>query len=373
MITREFPPESGGISYYVFNLSKKLLARGHKVTVMTRGSAGKYTKEVINGIDVYKISFFPFYPLHIWIHGVFVNSLFKSLEPRFDLVHLHSPLPPPIKTQLPTITTVHTSMKIDSKYHEIIDFFSFAEKTQSMLIYPPIEKKLFSISDSITSVSQSVAKELSNYGIESHKITVIGNAVNEKEFVPICNVMPSEKYVLYTGVLRARKGLFDMLECAEHVCEVYPDVKLIVCGTGPFSRNLRERVRIKKLEKHVMLLGYVKRNKLVELYQNATVHVVPSHYEGMPTVLLEAMSCGLPVVATDVGGSSEVISNGVNGFLVPPRSPKEMAEVVLRLLANNDLRAKIGGNARKTIVRSHTWDKVADNMIKCYENVLDAK
>jgi glycosyltransferase involved in cell wall biosynthesis len=142
MITREFPPESGGIGYYVLNLSKNLLAMGHKVTVMTRGTTARFTKEIISGIDVFKIPFFPFYPLHIWIHGWFVNSIFKSLEPRFDLVHLHSPLPPPIKTKLPTITTVHTSMKIDSKYHEVIDFFSFAEKMQSMLVYPAIEKNL---------------------------------------------------------------------------------------------------------------------------------------------------------------------------------------------------------------------------------------
>jgi len=370
MITREFPPESGGIGYYVLNLSKKLLARGHKVTVITRGSTGKTEKEMVSGIDVFKISFFPFYPLHIWIHGWFVNSIFKSLESRFDLVHVHSPLPPPINTKLPIITTVHTSMKIDSKYHEVIDFFSLAEKMQSMLIYPPIEKNLFNNSESITSVSLSVAKELSNYGLDPRGITVVGNAVDETEFTPIRENMQSENYVLYTGVLRARKGLFDLLECAEYVRKTRSDVKFVICGTGPFSQNLREKIRAKKLEKTVELLGYVERNKLIELYQNATVHVVPSHYEGLPTVLLEAMSCGLPVVATDVGGSSDVISTGIDGFLVPPRSPKEMADIILQLLADNELRIKIGSNARKTIEKFYTWEKLANNMVKCYENLL---
>jgi glycosyltransferase involved in cell wall biosynthesis len=370
MITREFPPESGGIGYYVLNLSKNLLAMGHKVTVMTRGTTARFTKEIISGIDVFKIPFFPFYPLHIWIHGWFVNSIFKSLEPRFDLVHLHSPLPPPVKTELPTITTVHTSMKIDSKYHEVIDFFSFAEKMQSMLVYPAIEKNLLNNSKSITSVSLSVAKELSNYGINPQKITIVGNAVDEKEFTPIRSNVRSEKYVLYTGVLRARKGLFDLLECAEYVCKIYSDVKFLVCGTGPFSQNLREKVRVKKLERNVKFLGYVDRNKLVELYQNATVQVIPSHYEGLPTVLLEAMSCGLPVVATDVGGSSDVISTGVDGFLVPPKSPREMADVILKLLADKELRKKIGSNARKTIEKFYTWDNLANNMVECYQNLL---
>jgi glycosyltransferase involved in cell wall biosynthesis len=215
-----------------------------------------------------------------------------------------------------------------------------------------------------------VARELSNYGITLKEITVVGNAVDEKEFIPIRGNVQRKKYVLYTGVLRARKGLFDLLECTKHVCRVYSDVKFVICGAGPFSKKLREKVRAKKLEKHVILLGYVKRKRLVELYQNATVHVVPSHYEGLPTVLLEAMSCGLPVVATDVGGSSDVISTGVNGLLVPPRSPKEMAEAILQLLDDNELRAQIGNNARKTIEQFYTWDKLADNMIKCYKNIL---
>lgn len=370
MITGEFPPISGGVGYYVYNLSKKLLQRGHQVTVITRGSTNKTRKEVVDGINVFRVSFFPFYPFHVWIYGVFVNRLFKSLEPKITLVHLHTPLPPPIKTSRPIITTVHTPMKIDARYHEVFNPYSLAEKAQSMFIYPPIESKLFRNSKKITAVSWAVARELKEYGLNPNEIAVVGNGVDEKAFVPLRNQKHTEKYVLYTGVLRARKGLFDLIKCAEHVCKICPDIKFILSGRGPFLNKLEENIRKTGLQKRIVFLGYVKRDKLIQVYQNATVHVVPSHYEGLPTVLLEAMSCGLPVVATDISGNNEVISSGVNGFLVPPKAPEEMAKIILQLLDDTKLREKIGRASRKTIEEHYTWDKIADNILKCYENTL---
>lgn len=370
MITREFPPKSGGIGYYVYNLSKKLVERGHQITVITRGSVNKTKKEVVDGIQLFRVPFFPLYPFHIWIHGAFVNRLFRKLEPRLTLVHLHTPVPPPIKTSLPLITTVHTPMKVDARHHEILDFYSLAEKVQSMVVYPPIELKLLRASKKITTVSKSVARELKEYGLNPTEITVVGNGVDEKTFVPMLNKEQTETYVLYTGILRARKGLFDLIKCAEYVCKVYSDVKFVVCGRGPFLLKLEKEIQKMDLQRKIVLLGYVKRSKLIQIYQNATIHVVPSHYEGLPTTLLEAMSCGLPVVATDIGGNNEVISFGENGFLVPPKSPEDMAKVIIRLLDDASLREKIGGAARKTIEEHYTWDKVADNILKCYKSIL---
>jgi glycosyltransferase involved in cell wall biosynthesis len=370
MITSEFPPRSGGVGYYVYHLSKKLHERGHEITVITRGFAGKTARETVNGIEVFRVSFFPIYPFHVCIHSIFVNELLKSLEPKSTLVHLHTPLPPPITTSLPVMTTVHTPMKIDSRYHEILDIYSLAERVQSMFVYPVIESKLLSLSNMITAVSFSVANELKEYGLDPKQVTVVGNGVDEETFIPIPQRKCAEKYVLYTGVLRARKGLFDFIECARRVCEVYSDVKFVICGTGPFHLRLEERVRRMGLQRRVIFLGYVSRDKLVKTYQNATVHVTPSHYEGLPTVLLEAMACGLPVVTTDVGGSGEVISSGVNGFLVPPKCPQAMAEIVLKLLGDDALRKKTGEAARETIEKCYGWDRITDKVLKCYESLL---
>jgi glycosyltransferase involved in cell wall biosynthesis len=370
MIAREFPPVSGGIGYYVYNLSKGLIKKGHKVTVITRGSTRRVEKEVIDGINVYNATFFPLYPFHMALHGLFVNSLLKSLGPEFNLVHLHSPLTPSIKTSLPIVTTVHTAMRIDSRYHEVVDPYSLAEKVQSMYFSPFLESQLLKLSNIVTAVSPSVASELNGYGMDSSKVAVMWNGVDEKTFFPIRNKEKMEKYVLYTGVLRARKGLFDLIKCAIIVKKTIPDIKFVICGTGPLLQKLKEQVRRVGLEEQVIFLGRVDRKKLIQIYQNATIYVLPSIYEGLPTVLLEAMACGLPIVATNIGGNRDIISSNVNGLLVPPSSPKEMAQMITLLWADESLRKRLGGSATETILKKYTWDMITDDFVHVYECLL---
>jgi glycosyltransferase involved in cell wall biosynthesis len=373
MISREFPPVSGGIGYYVYNLSRELIKKGHKVTIITHGTTSKTEKEIFDGIDVFKVTFFPLYPFHMILHGIFVNSLLNSLSPELSLIHLHSPLTPTIKTSLPIVTTVHTAMKIDSRYHEVVDPYSLAEKVQSMYFSPFTESRLLRLSNVVTAVSPSVANELTEYGFDSRKVTIMWNGVDEKVFCPLGNNEKLEKYILYTGVLRARKGLFDLMKCAILVNKIIPNVKFVICGTGPLLQKLKEQVRSVGLEKKVLFLGRVERKRLINIYQNATIYVVSSIYEGLPTVLLEAMACGLPVVATNIGGNRDLISSNVNGLLVPPRSPEKMAQMIALLWNDEHLRKRLGDNARETIVKKYTWELIANNFINVYEALVQNK
>ena len=373
MISREFPPVSGGIGYYVYNLSRELIKKGHKVTIITHGTTSKTEKEIFDGIDVFKVTFFPLYPFHMILHGIFVNSLLNSLSPELSLIHLHSPLTPTIKTSLPIVTTVHTAMKIDSRYHEVVDPYSLAEKVQSMYFSPFTESRLLRLSNVVTAVSPSVANELTEYGFDSRKVTIMWNGVDEKVFCPLGNNEKLEKYILYTGVLRARKGLFDLMKCAILVNKIIPNVKFVICGTGPLLQKLKEQVRSVGLEKKVLFLGRVERKRLINIYQNATIYVVSSIYEGLPTVLLEAMACGLPVVATNIGGNRDLISSNVNGLLVPPRSPEKMAQMIALLWNDEHLRKRLGDNARETIVKKYTWELITNNFINVYEALVQNK
>jgi glycosyltransferase involved in cell wall biosynthesis len=372
MISMEFPPTPGGVGHYVHNLSKTLIARGHKITVITPlYSKCALRQELVDGIEIFRVPYLPVYPFHASLLGQFVNKTFKSLEHRFTIVHSHTPIPLPIKTSLPVLTTVHTPMKIDGRYHEIVDPHSLAVKIQALYIYPSLESKLFKASRNITAVSRTVANELGEYGLDQGEITVIGNGVDEKVFTPSHNKKRSlEPYVLYTGVLRARKGVFDFIKSAQYVSKEFPDVKFIICGRGRFLNKLKIFAQRMGPQTKILFLGFVPSAKLIELYQNATLQVVPSLYEGLPTVLLEAMSCGLPVVATDIGGNNEVINSGVNGLLVPPKNPEEMAKGIMRLLNDAALRENMGIAARKTIEDHYTWARTCDRIMKCYERVL---
>ncbi|MDD3052440.1 MAG: glycosyltransferase family 4 protein [Candidatus Cloacimonetes bacterium] len=363
----KFPPEEG-IGNFIYNMSKEFIRKGNQVTIITRGSSSKIKEEDFEGIRLYRVPFFPLYPIHVQIHGLFVRKLIKSKEPDFDIIHFHTPLPPVIKTNLPTITTVHTPMKTDTAKVELVNPFSVAVKLQGK-ISCLIESKLFKISDKITSVASSVSQELGEYGLNPNDVEVIGNGVKENLFCPLKR-NTDEKYILYTGRLSYRKGLFDFIECGVNICSRYPDINFKLTGKGPLFEKLNKIVQESGSEDRFEFLGHVEKSKLIELYQNATIFVLPSHYEGLPTTLLEAMSCGLPVVATAVSGNLDVIESGNNGILVPIKSPDKMAEAVSSLLDDENLRTELGIAARKTIEEKFTWDAISNKILRCYNSIL---
>lgn len=364
----KFPPEEG-IGNYIYNMSKELIFKGHQVTIITRGSFEKTKYENFEGIRLYRLPFFPCYPFHVNIHGFFVKKFIESKENEFDIIHFHTPLPPVIKTNLPIITTVHTPMKTDTSLVELVDPFSVALKLQGK-VSCIIESGLFNISDKITSVASSVSQELIEYGLNPIDIEVIGNGVDENLFCPIQNEF-NEKYILYTGRLSYRKGLFDFIECGINICSQYPDINFKLTGKGPLADKLKKIVHESAYEDRFEFLGHVEKSKLIELYQNATLFILPSHYEGLPTTLLEAMSCGLPVIATSVSGNLDVIESGKNGILVPIKSPAKMAKAVSSLLDDKNLRIRLGVAARKTIEERFTWHAISDKILCCYNHVFE--
>ncbi len=371
LMSLPFPPKDG-IGNYVDYLSKNLIRKGHQVTILTRGG---YKDEIrkFNGINVIYPKFFPIRPFHVDIHSYFVKKIFKiyNLEGKNDVIHVHTPLPPYIRSSLPVITTVHTTALTESQYcwNEKKNFRSLSEKLFGNSISYRIESKWLKKSAIITTVSNSVAQELKQYKINRDKIRVIGNGVDIRTFSP-SKEKNDQEYILYIGRLDPRKGLFDIIECGKYVCMKRPNTSFIIVGKGMLENVLKKKVREAGLQKNFIFLGFVDKKKLIQLYQNATICVIPSHYEGLPTVLLEAMSCGLPVVATAISGSLDVVSSGENGILIPPKSPKEMANAISMLLDNDEIRKKLGKNARKTIEERFTWDIISDKILKCYESLV---
>ncbi len=372
MITREFPPICGGIGYYVYYLSKKLIQRGHEVQVITRASSLNYSLENIDGINLFNVPFLPIYPFHISLHGFFVNKLLKSLEPQINIVHLHSPIPPPVKTSRPVLTTFHSPCKraFEKIYRDSKDIRSFADQLQTMVVYPPIELKILKRSNKITAVSPNVSQELGAYGLDPKTITVVGNAVDDEFFKPQSSKIKPLPYILFVGVLRSGKGVFEIIKCAKIVTDKHPDARFIVCGDGPLMRTLRLEALKIGLQKQIIFLGYVNRGRLIQLYQISSVLFHPSYHEGLSTVVLEAMSCGLPVVANDIPGNRTVISSGINGVLVTDKSPESMANSILKLLNDETLRMNIGIAARNTIKNGYSWNKNVDKIIECYDELL---
>lgn len=362
VISTPFPPEEG-IGYYAYNLSKKLIEKGHEVTIFTRGSFRTRYK-FYEGINVVEVPFFPLYPFHVNLHGFIFKRLFKSKESDFDLVHIHTPLTPTLNTSLPVVSTIHGSMVENVKAMEAVDFKSIGSKLMLKIITIPLITELISNSKVVTTVSKSVGAELKdNYCLD--RLKIIGNGVDVEKFIPSLN---QEGYLLYVGRLSYGKGLNDLLESAMQICKQY-DLKLFIVGKGELEKSLKNLVKSENLEKYVKFLGRIEQEELVKIYQNASIFVFPSHYEGFPTVVLEAMSSGLPVVASDISAHKDFIEDGVNGFLVKKGSPVEITEKIILLNNNQNLRNQIGANARKTVEEKFTWDIISDRYERIYLNL----
>jgi glycosyltransferase involved in cell wall biosynthesis len=370
LISTPFPPMEG-IGYYTYNLSKKLIEKGHEVIVITRGNWKKTQRQVIEGIDVIRVPFVPIYPFYLKIHGIFVNKVLKSLESQIDIVHIHMPLSPLAKTSHPIITTVHTPMLTDFRQVKIKSIFSLFSKISARVISYPLEKKLIQTSDVVTTVSKSVTKELREFYLDSKTINVVENGVDEKFFYPKKEKSEKKiKYGMFAGRIDREKGLFDLVECGKYIFKEKPDFYFIIAGKGRDLNKLKNKTKKAGFQEKFIFLGQVDKENLVKLYQDATLFIFPSYHEGLPSVVLEAMSCGLPIIATDVRGNRDLIYHKENGIIIPAGEPKKMAEAINMLLEDEKLREYLGKNARNTIIKKYTWDIAANKMLKCYESLL---
>ena len=356
LISTPFPPEEG-IGYYTYNLSKKLIENGHEVTVITRGGISGTENLNFRGIDVFKPRFLPLYPFHVQLNSYFVEKFFKNLNKEFDLIHIHSPLSPVINTEIPIVNTIHTSLIEDIKHFQVSNLKSIGIKLTTHLSGYPMIQKLINNSEYTTTVSSSVAYELKEYYDTKNPI-VVGNGVNENIFHP--SKEKKDDYILYVGRLDYRKGILDLIEASNSM-----NNKIVIVGEGPLRPYIEKFIK-KNSIKNIELLGHISGENLVNLYQNASMFVFPSHYEGLPTVVLEAMSCGLPVVVSNIPAHMDLIKNHENGIFTQRGSPGDIAEKINILNSNDSLRAKLGNNARKTIEKKFTWDKICSNFEEIY-------
>lgn len=363
LISNPFPPEEG-IGFYTYNLSKKLIERGHEVTIITRGSLRTYS-EVFEGIKIIRVSFLPLYPFHVHFHGYFVNRLFNVIEDEFDIVHIHTPLTPILKTSLPIITTIHGSMVGNAKDIEIVDLKSLGTKFLTKYISYPLVSKLIKCSDFVTTVSNSVKDELEEY-YSLNNVIVIENGVDEEKFIPSNK---KENYILYVGRLSYGKGLFDLLETAKKIRKNY-NIKFYLVGKGELEKKLKKEIKKENLT-NVRLLGSFKHNELVEIYKKADLFLFLSYYEGFPTVVLEAMSSGLPVLVSDIEAHTNFLVDFENGILIKKGSAEDASQKISLLLNNPDLKYKLGKNARKTVEENFTWKKISEKFEGKYLKLIN--
>lgn len=204
-------------------------------------------------------------------------------------------------------------------------------------------------------------------------VVVIRNGLDLQAWATCDGVDPGgEPIVGMVAHFREQKDHRTLLRAAGEVVRVVPDVRFRLVGSGPLEAPTREFARQSGLSSHVDFMGDLGGEALRSAVKQFRVSVLTSKdNEGLPNAILESMAAGRPVVATAVGGTPEIIEDGVTGFLVPPQDPIALAERVIYLLKEPSLARAMGERARRKVEREFTIERMADQFLGLYRDLLD--
>lgn len=372
-VVHSFPPRYDGVGNYCYQLSKHLAERGHQVEVITSKLYSNLpVEEVIDGFTIHRCPYFG----NISTNRI-TFILNKLLNIEADIVHAHSYI-------FLTSNQAALAKKINRRplllhLHGGIEAFLPDKDILNRFIFGPLKniydssvgKWTLKASDIIASVSKRDI-ELSQdiFQIDKELFRWIPNAVDLNIFnvSKKLNQPNNISYVLFIGSLIPRKGIGDLLKIAKLVIEGNPQAIFIIIGNGPLRKHLEESVHL--FNGRLKILGRVNSEILLEWLSKASVLLLPSYSEGLPTVCIEALASEVPVVASDVGGTSEVVIENETGFLVPPGNNKIFVNRIMNLLDDENTRKKMGRNGRKLIEKYYTWDKVVETTEKTYKSII---
>jgi len=245
------------------------------------------------------------------------------------------------------------------------EWLKFAEKQDKSLwknkLINLAEKVAYKAADKIILTSKEDKKFVEDrLKTPSSKIEVIPNYIDVDLFKPLS--IPKEKNrIIFIGRLEEQKNLFNLIESITNL-----PVKLVLIGNGSLKERLKRFSREKKA--NVEFKGNLPQKQLPQELNKSEIFILPSFYEGCPKALLEAMSCALPCITTNVQGIKEIIKHKENGYLCETNA-NSIRKAILEVLKDKALQQKIGQNARKTILQNFSLEKILEKEIKIYQSL----
>jgi D-inositol-3-phosphate glycosyltransferase len=370
--------DAGGQNVHVESLARSLARAGHEVTVYTRRDSADLPDRVTmtDGVVVEHLDAGPARPLPKDELLPLVGELGTALKARLDadLVHAHfwmsglAALAATRGSGIPVVQTFH-ALGVTKRRFQGAQDTSPAARVR-------MERALARTVDRIVATSTDEVTELVRMGAARDRISVVPSGVDVEHFTPDGPIAAkgARPRLLCVGRLVPRKGVDTVIRALAAV----PDAELVIAG-GPDPEGLGADPEAQRLSRlaaqlgvadRVRLIGAVPRPDLPALLRSADLVVCAPWYEPFGIVPLEAMACGVPVVATAVGGFLDTVVDGATGALVPPRRPDRLAAVLRRLLAEPFWRDAYGAAGVDRVRARYCWDRVAESTLAAYEQVL---
>jgi glycosyltransferase involved in cell wall biosynthesis len=232
----------------------------------------------------------------------------------------------------------------------------------------PLLRSILDASALVT-VSTFLRRRLTDLGIPAERIETIPDGVDIRKFHPAGT--PREPLILFVGSLVEGKGVSHLIRAMPDILLEHPEYKLVIIGDGHLLAELKGLATKLGIGDAVVFKGAQSQANVSRWMQRAKIVVLPALFEGLGVVLLEALACGTPCIATSVGGISDVISPDV-GVLVPPRNPQAISEAVSRVLMNPGEYAERSRQARRLAVERFAWNKIIQRIEHLYWQCLSS-
>ena len=371
MVLQRYYPHIGGAEIQLQRLIPHLQARGFNVSVVTRKEKGLKSFEVVDGVSIYRVPSPGPKLLAGAIFTLLATRLLSRLRP--DIIHAHEILAPTSAAFLtkyfhgwPFITTIHRGgvrgdiYKIKRRLFGMRRFKVLLQKVNAFIV-----------------ISREIDDELAELNVPFEKRIFIPNGVDTEVFAPPSSDQKTQlreqlsipfhaTVIVYLGRLVAEKRVDHLLRIWPQIKTAFPETLLLIIGTGSEETLLQGLAG-----DGVRFTGQIRDS--VRYLKAADLYVSPSSTEGLSLSLLEALSCGLPVLATSVGGARDVIQHNVNGYLIPPEDLSSLKNGLLTLLGDEALRTKLGQGGRQRIISDYSLDSVADKLSDLYTGLIKAK
>ncbi len=360
----------GGVAAIIYNLGRELEHFGHSVTYVFQedlvepGSVSPRFSELVFSLRLERY-------------------IVKNRQ-KFSIVNLHAPTGFPYGLRRrwhrsaeypPYVMTLHGLeerrvhvMSREVKKGRAWDY-SLKNRLWHRLYHQPRFRWSIRTADGAHTYSRDVWSMLQlKYNMDSDRVACIPNGVEPRFFIPREYRDSDRLRLLYAGTWLDQRGIFYIRDALRTVTPRLPGLTMTFAGCGVPPEEI-QRFFGAELAGRIVVRPVVAAERMQELYAEHDIFLFPSLMEGLPSVLLEAMAAGMPVVTTETCGMPDVVENGFNGLLIPPANAGAIEDGILRLAGSAELRQKLGVAARETMKR-YTWESAAKQLEALYRHVL---